>query len=72
MKYPVPFSIAQSIPYVDGVIRESWRIVPVTTFWSERIVPESGLELCDGKKIPPGTVVAMSGKLEFHRFATKR
>lgn len=33
---------------------------PIGGFFNERIVPEAGLELSDGKKIPRGTVVGMS------------
>lgn len=60
IEYPISYKTAESIPYVDGTIKESWRIQAVGGFFNERVVPESGLRLADGTTLPPGTVVGLS------------
>ena len=60
LTYPPDFRTASALPYLNAVIREGLRIHPVIGFSSERIVPPAGLHLPDGRRLPPGAVVAMS------------
>lgn len=63
VEYPISLRTAESIPYVDGTIRESWRIQSVGGFFNERVVPDgAGLRLSDGTVLPPGTKVGLSRK----------
>ncbi|TVY88026.1 Cytochrome P450 monooxygenase [Lachnellula willkommii] len=57
---PVTYAAATALPYFDAVIRETARIGPGVGLLLERIVPEGGLALSDGKVIPAGTIVGMN------------
>lgn len=62
LSYPIPWATSQnSLPYLDAIIKEALRIHPPGTLLLERIVPDAGLELSNGVKIPSGTVVGMNG-----------
>ncbi|KAL9617465.1 MAG: hypothetical protein Q9160_007728 [Pyrenula sp. 1 TL-2023] len=68
LSYPVSFKTAQSLSYLDAIIKESLRIHPIGGFSLERVVPAEGTSLPDGRKLPGGTVIAMSGwNLHFDR-----
>lgn len=56
---PVSWKVASSLPYLDAVIQESIRFHPGTSFAMERVVPQEGLKLPDGRFLAPGTVVGM-------------
>ncbi|KAL8824325.1 MAG: hypothetical protein Q9191_005133 [Dirinaria sp. TL-2023a] len=58
----ITWSMAQNLPYLDAVIKESLRLHPPGAIQSERIVPTEGLRVGD-VDIPPGTIVGMSGWL---------
>lgn len=60
LRYPVSFKAAQALPYLDAVIKESLRIHPIAGNSFERVISEQGLPLPDGRKLPGGTIVAMS------------
>ncbi|KAL9051533.1 MAG: hypothetical protein Q9162_005962 [Coniocarpon cinnabarinum] len=57
---PKPYRDVSRLPYLDAVIRESMRLHPAVGIALERIVPESGLRLPDGRFIPRNTVVGMN------------
>lgn len=62
LSYPVSWHATQNgLPYLDAVIKEALRFHPPGALLLERIVPDAGLELSNGVKIPPGTVVGMNG-----------
>ena len=57
---PVSWETSQKIPYLDAVIQEAIRLHPASGIFFDRIVPEGGLHLPDGRFIPAGAVVGMS------------
>lgn len=50
------FNAAQSLPYLQAVVDESFRIYPAVGLVLERIVPKSGTTIA-GEPIQPGTIV---------------
>ncbi|QDS71494.1 hypothetical protein FKW77_004574 [Venturia effusa] len=58
--YPVPFKIAQNLPYLDATIREAMRMHFIGSILLERVVPASGYTLPNGTKLSPGTVIGMT------------
>ncbi|KAF2101772.1 cytochrome P450 [Rhizodiscina lignyota] len=60
LQYPVEFSKAQGLPYLSACIEEGLRMHPVAAVLVERVLPQSGLTLPNGKKLSAGTVVGMS------------
>lgn len=54
------------LPYLDAVIMESLRYHPTNANPFLRTVSAEGLQLPEGRKLPPGTVVGMSGT-DVHR-----
>ena len=59
--FPVSWKNAQTLPYLDAVIREALRVHPPTSILLERVVSRDGLALPDGRQLMPGTIVSMSG-----------
>lgn len=57
---PVSYKNAHSLSYMDAVIKEAIRMHPGVGLILERIVPEGGLVLSDGRVIAPGTIVGMN------------
>ncbi|KIM95857.1 hypothetical protein OIDMADRAFT_132823 [Oidiodendron maius Zn] len=55
--YPVSWQQIRSLPYLDGVIREAYRLHNIGFFVLERITPIGGLELPSGHYIPAGVRV---------------
>lgn len=55
----VSWAESQNLPYLDAVIKESFRLHPAAGLPLERIVPPSGMEIC-GEVIPGGTIVGVS------------
>lgn len=62
LQMPPPWAAVHKMPYLDAVIRESFRCHPIGAMLSRRAVPPGpGLTLEDGHRLPPGTAVAVSG-----------
>ena len=59
LRYPASWASTQGakLPYLEAVIWETLRIQHPAAIISERVVGESGLQLPDGRHLPPGTVV---------------
>lgn len=60
LSFPATFEQTKDLPYLDAVVREGMRIHPVLSGILERIVPDGGLTLSDGRTIAPGTIVGMN------------
>lgn len=59
-EFPVSWKTSQTMPYLDAIIKEGLRIHPIGAIMFERKIPESGLTMSNGLKLPAGTVVAMT------------
>jgi cytochrome P450 len=57
---PVAFDRAQKLPYLSAIIDETMRLQPAVGLALERLVPEGGLTLPDGRVIPKGTIVGVN------------
>ena len=66
LTYPVSYSKSQELMYLDAVIKESHRYHPAGSILLEREVPETGLQLPDGRCIPSGATVGMVGWTVHH------
>lgn len=61
LRFPVPWKDAQNMDFLDAVVKESLRIHPGGAVIQERVVPETGLQLPDGRLVPAGTIVGIAG-----------
>lgn len=62
LEMPPKWASVYKLPYLDAVIRESFRCHPIGAMLSRRGVPEGRvLTLPDGRILPAGTAVAVSG-----------
>ena len=59
-KAPVAWKDAQQLPYLDAIVQEAIRFHPPGGFTLERVVPQEGLILPDGRFLPGGTIVGMN------------
>ncbi|KAK0747253.1 cytochrome P450 [Apiosordaria backusii] len=57
---PVSYKNARSVPYLEGLVRESMRILPGIALGLERYVPAGGFKLPSEHYLPEGTAVAMN------------
>lgn len=55
----VSWKDAQTLPYLDAVVQESFRLHPAPGLPMERVTPPQGVEI-SGHKIPGGTIVGCS------------
>ena len=60
VQVPISWKVAKQFPYFDAVMKEAARIHPGVGLMLERLVPEGGLTLPDGRFIPEGTIVGMN------------
>ncbi|PSK37361.1 Isotrichodermin C-15 hydroxylase [Elsinoe australis] len=60
------FKEVSELPYLGAVIREATRLHPGVAMLLERMVPEGGLKLKDGRFIPAGTIVGINPRV-IHR-----
>ncbi|KAI5927227.1 cytochrome P450 [Camillea tinctor] len=60
LTFPTAYDDARKLPYLEAVIQEALRIHPPVGNVLERVVPQSGLTLPDGRTIAPGTIVGMN------------
>lgn len=58
--YPPDYRTAMSLTYLDACIREALRVHPIASLVFERVVPDSGYTLPSGRKLPPGTILALT------------
>lgn len=61
LDYPVTWKDAQSLVYLDAVIKEALRVHPPTSILLERVVSPAGLTLPGGRNLKSGTIVSMNG-----------
>ncbi|KAE8356015.1 cytochrome P450 [Aspergillus coremiiformis] len=57
---PAQWKEIRGLPYLDAVMREAMRLHPGVGLLVERIVPEGGFTLPDGRVVPGGTIVGMN------------
>ncbi|KAJ5281445.1 hypothetical protein N7478_006817 [Penicillium angulare] len=57
---PAPWKSIRELPYLDAVITEALRINPGIAMLFERVVPEAGFTLPDGRYLPAGTKVGIN------------
>jgi cytochrome P450 len=60
LELPARWKDIHSLPYLDAVISESLRVNPGIAMIFERVVPEGGFTLPDGRHIPAGTKVGIN------------
>ncbi len=52
---PATYDEAKALPYLEGTIKEAYRLHSSTSFSLQRVTGSAGLELPNGMRIPPGT-----------------
>ncbi|CAG8006660.1 unnamed protein product [Penicillium olsonii] len=57
---PAPWKQVRDLPYLDAVIREALRMNPGIAMVFERVVPQGGFTLPDGRYLPAGTKVGIN------------
>lgn len=57
---PVSWRDARCLPYLTAVVHETLRVHPAFALMLERVVPEGGFRLPDGRTVPAGTVIGMN------------
>lgn len=60
LSYPVKWSEARNLTYLDAVLTEASRVHSGVGMMLERVVPKGGLTLPDGRFIPEGCIVGMN------------
>lgn len=57
---PAQWKDIRNLPYLDAVIRETLRVNPGISLMFERVVPDEGFTLPDGRFVPGGTIVGIN------------
>lgn len=57
---PVSWKEARNLPYLTAVIHETLRVHPAIALMLERMVPEGGFHLPDGRTVPAGAVIGLN------------
>lgn len=57
---PISWEAARKLQYMEAVVRETIRIHPAFALTLERVVPDEGLHLPDGRYVTGGTIVGMN------------
>ncbi|KAJ5907895.1 hypothetical protein N7495_000577 [Penicillium taxi] len=57
---PAPWKSIRDLPYLDAVLDEAMRTTPGISLIFERVVPEGGFTLPDGRHLPAGTKVGIN------------
>ncbi|KAF4982904.1 hypothetical protein FDECE_17421 [Fusarium decemcellulare] len=60
LSFPPTYEQTKDLPYLTAVIKEGMRMHPVIGGILERVVPDGGLTLPDGRFIAPGTKVGIN------------
>lgn len=60
LSFPPKHEETRDLPYLCACVKEGQRMHPVISGVLERIVPETGLTLPDGRVLPPGTQVGFN------------
>ncbi|KAF2218922.1 cytochrome P450 [Elsinoe ampelina] len=61
---PIPqWKDVSKLPYLDAVVSEAMRCHPVVGILWERVVPQKGMTLSDGRFIPGGTIVGLNPRV---------
>ncbi|KAJ5921118.1 hypothetical protein N7466_009444 [Penicillium verhagenii] len=60
LSLPAKWKDIQGLTYLEAVMREAMRMHPGVGLMLERIVPQGGLSLPDGRFVPEGTAVGMN------------
>ncbi|ESZ98305.1 benzoate 4-monooxygenase cytochrome P450 [Sclerotinia borealis F-4128] len=66
LSLPAQWKDIRDLPYLNAVLRESIRMNPGIAMILERVVPESGFTLPDGRYIPGGTNVGINPAVTNH------
>ncbi|KAF5486474.1 Cytochrome P450 monooxygenase vrtE [Colletotrichum fructicola] len=66
LSIPVSWKQSQQLTYLIATVSEALRLHPAVGLILERIVPEGGLELADGTRLPGGTIVGASPWVVHH------
>ncbi|KAK4934668.1 hypothetical protein LTR10_024132 [Elasticomyces elasticus] len=56
MSYPPKWTQVNRLPYLEAVLKESMRLMPIAAWGLDRVVPQGGATIC-GQYFPAGTVV---------------
>ncbi|KAI1627046.1 cytochrome P450 [Exophiala viscosa] len=56
MTYPPKWTQVNRLPYLEAVLKESMRLMPIAAWGLDRVVPQGGATIC-GHYFPAGTVV---------------
>ena len=60
LSQPISYDTTQKLPYLAAVVQEAMRMHPGVGLMLERVVPDEGLRLPDGRFVPSGTTVGMN------------
>lgn len=66
LSLPAKWEAARSLPYLDAIVQEALRMNPGIAMIFERVVPDGGFTLPDGRFIPAGTKVGINPAVTNH------